>query len=182
MTSKPTHTNLYVLTGAPGTGKTAVLRHLATDVPWVAEPAREVLADERAKGGDATPEKNPRRFVDLLLQSSIAKYEAASGTHHSVLFDRGVPDCIAYAETFGIDAEACLDAAAIYRYNGQVMVMTPWEQIYTTDDERKMAFSSTIEFQRRIEGAYRRLGYSLVEVPRGSVEERAAFVKSVISS
>jgi predicted ATPase len=39
---------LQILTGAPGTGKTTVLRNLATDVLIVDEPAREVLAERRS--------------------------------------------------------------------------------------------------------------------------------------
>jgi predicted ATPase len=39
---------LQILTGAPGTGKTTVLRNLTTDVSIVDEPAREVLAEHRS--------------------------------------------------------------------------------------------------------------------------------------
>ena len=39
-----------------------------------------------------------------------------------------------------------------------------------------MTFDATIAFQRVLEHAYERAGYTLVEVPRGSVEDRVAFV------
>lgn len=58
------------------------------------EPAREVLAEQRASGGRGTWEQDASLFVNLLLQRSIEKYEAAHGSGQRVLFDRGIPDCV----------------------------------------------------------------------------------------
>ena len=84
----------HVLTGAPGSGKTAILDSIGTELLCVPEPAREIIAEQRAIGGDGTSDRNPSLFVDMLLQRSIEKHVAQSGTA-PVLFDRGVPDCIA---------------------------------------------------------------------------------------
>jgi predicted ATPase len=45
-----------------------------------------------------------------------------------------------------------------------------------------MTFAHTVEFQRFIELAYQICGYTLVEVPRGPVEERAAFVRNFLAN
>jgi len=173
-------TNLHIVTGAPGTGKTALLRSSRTAARTVAEPAREVLAQQRSVGGDSAWDRNPERFVELLLQSSIDKYEEARMWGGVVVFDRGIPDCIAYAELAGIDPTPSIEAATTYRYNRQVLVTRPWEEIYTTDDERKGTFADAVAFHRLIESAYDRAGYTLVEIPRGPVEDRAAYVRSFI--
>jgi predicted ATPase len=173
--------NLTVLTGAPGSGKTAILNALRDQIRCYDEPARQVLAEQRASGGDGTPEQNAAKFVDLLLRHSIANHTEARARSEPVLFDRGIPDCVAYAMLLGTDPAPSTQAAATYRYNPTVLVTRPWEEIYTTDDERKMTFAHTLEFQRWIELLYEASGYTLVEVPRSSIEQRAAFVRSVLA-
>ncbi|HET9941454.1 MAG TPA: AAA family ATPase [Candidatus Eisenbacteria bacterium] len=168
-------TRRIVVTGAPGTGKTAILSAI-TGIDIVPEPARIVLAEQRALDETGTPERDPRRFVELLLGRSIENHRNAKAGK-PVLFDRGVPDCIAYALLLGADPEPCIQATSRYRYEATVLVARPWAEIYTTDDERKMTFDATLEFQRLIEEAYLGAGYMLVEIPRGKLEERAAFVR-----
>ena len=98
------------------------------------------------------------------------------------MFDRGVPDCVAYATMLGIDPSPSIRAFDVYRYHPQVFVPAPWEQIYVVDDERTMSFADTLPFHTAILDAYRGAGYVLVEVPRGSAEHRAAFVRDRITS
>ena len=68
-----------------------------------------------------------------------------------------------------------------YRYHDQVLMLQPWEEIYTVDDERTMSFADTFPFHDALVDAYERTGYIMVEVPRGSVEHRAAFVRDSIT-
>ncbi len=58
--------------------------------------------------------------------------------------------------------------------------MRPWEEIYTTDDERTMTFDMVMGFQEVVEDVYGRLGYTLIEVPRVPIDERAAFVEAFV--
>ena len=48
---------LHILTGAPGSGKTAILEGLGDGVHTVGEPAREVIAVQRAVGAPAPPSR-----------------------------------------------------------------------------------------------------------------------------
>jgi len=142
----------------------------------VAEPAREILAEQRATGGTATAELDPARFVELLLERSIEKHRAASREAAPTMFDRAVPDCIAYAEQLEVDPEPSRLAAATIRYAPRILVLEPWEAIYTTDDERRMPFEATIPFHERIVSAYETLGYEAVIIPRVGLSDRVAFV------
>src|SRR6266540_2178162 len=89
--------NLFILTGAPGSGKTAILSRLRSEFRCVDEPAREVLAEQRATGGIGTWDQDRFLFVHLLLQRSIEKYQAGRRSGRTVVFDRGIPDCVVYA-------------------------------------------------------------------------------------
>lgn len=170
----------YVLTGAPGTGKSAVLACLRDDFALVAEPAREIIAEQRATGGTGTAQQDPSLFVELLLQRSIEKFTAASHAGHTTLFDRGIPDCIAYAIVLGVDAGGSIDACMTYRHHDEVLLFEPWEAIYTTDDERRMSFADTLAFHRVLVDAYEDAGYAFVRVPRSGIDERAAFVRRFV--
>jgi Predicted ATPase len=97
-----------------------------------------------------------------------------------VLLDRGVPDCVAYASLMGVDPTTSRLASQAYRYHGEVLLLEPWEKIYTVDEERTMSFAETLAFQEAIVQAYEGAGYAFVEVPRDSVEERAAFVREFV--
>jgi len=173
--------SLFILTGAPGSGKSAILDRLRDDIPCVDEPAREVLAEQRASGGRGTWEQDPPLFVSLLLQRSIEKHEAAMRSGRKVLFDRGVPDCLVYALRAGTALEPSLDAANDFRYAHDVLFLEPWSEIYTTDEERIMPFEDTRSFSASLRDVYVRSGYALVEVPQRPIDDRAAFVREFLS-
>ena len=167
---------LWILTGAPGSGKTAILEELRGTIQCVDEPARRVLSQQRASDGHGAPERDPARFVDLLLEVAIADHEAASLGEGPTLFDRGIPDCIAYAIHLGVDPGPSVLASNRYRYHDEVLILEPWEEIYATDDERTMSFADTVAFHATLEDAFDRFGYRRIAVPRGPVTARAAFV------
>ena len=154
--------DLYIVTGAPGSGKTAILDHVGAGIRCVGEPAREVLAEQRSVDGAGTPDRDASLFLDLLLQRSIDKHVAAQRWEGSVVFDRGIPDCIAYAVMLGVDPTPSVLASQRHRYNNQVLLLEPWEEIYVVDEERTMSFADTVPFHGALTDAYERAGYSLV--------------------
>lgn len=166
----------YILTGAPGSGKTTILRSLHETIRHVPEPAREILAEQRSANGRGTPDQDAALFLDLLLRRSIEKYDLAQTSDHPLLYDRGVPDCVGYAVRLGVDPAPAILAAAKYRYHPEVLVLEPWEAIYTTDDERRMSFADSVAFHENLLDGYRSAGYTLVPVPQGTVESRAVFI------
>ena len=171
--------NLLILTGAPGSGKTAILDRLAAGFQCVNEPAREVLAEQRATGGSGTWDQDPSLFVHLLLQRSIEKYEAARRSSETVIFDRGIPDCVVYAVRAGTDPTPSLSATSKFRYQPQVLFLEPWSDIYVTGDERTMSFDDTLFFSEALRDVYERSDYILVDIPRGSIDDRTAFVRDL---
>jgi predicted ATPase len=172
--------DLSILTGAPGSGKTAILDLLEPTVRCVREPARAIILEQRAIGGAGTSDRDPSLFVELLLQRSIEDHEGALQQGGLVVFDRGIPDCIAYAVELGVDPVPSVRASEVHRYRGEVLVLEPWEDIYVTDDERTMSFADTLRFHEALVDAYAGAGYALVQVPRLPVEDRATFVREFL--
>ncbi|HEU5224967.1 MAG TPA: ATP-binding protein [Actinomycetota bacterium] len=174
--------NLLILTGSPGSGKTAILGRLKGEFGCVDEPAREILAEQRATGGSGTWDQDSSLFVHLLLQRSIEKYVAARRSGETVIFDRGIPDCVVYAVRAGTDAAPSVAAVEAFRYQRDVLFLEPWSDIYTTDEERIMSFDDTVSFSAELRDVYERSDYTLVRVPQASIDERADFVREFIAS
>jgi predicted ATPase len=182
-TTKPgSTTGLLVITGPPGSGKTPIVDELgASGFTGVAEPAREVIAEQRALGGDGVWDRNPQLFLTLMLSRAVADFRRMSGAPGPVFFDRGIPDLIGYAELFGLDTSDAAKAAAAHRYHDPVFVLPSWPEIYVTDSERRMTFEAAEAFGDRVRRIYVELGYSVVEVPRDTVVARARFLLDALA-
>lgn len=169
-----------VITGAMGSGKSTVLQLLkAQGFNVVSEPAREILAEQRSIGDEGVPEQNPKLFTQLLLSRAIFQYKQQA-IHDIVIFDRGIPDNIAYAQLFNLDYLPASNAAKLYRYDTDVFIFPAWDKIYTTDDERIMSFEDAKAFGDSVQKIYTECGYNLIEVPRVSPEERVKFIREKI--
>ncbi len=169
--------NFFIVTGAPGVGKTSLIESLGKDFSVESEPAREVIAEQRATNGSGLWENDRKLFIDLLLTRSLEKYSQYS-QQQIVLFDRGIPDNIAYANSGAINNTDYVKASQDYRYNKYVFLLNPWEKIYGTDDERNMTFQEVEKFHQQIIKVYRELDYMFIEVPNGDVAERTSFVEN----
>jgi len=69
----------------------------------------------------------------------------------------------------------------VYRYQPHVLFLEPWSDIYETDEERIMSFDDTVSFGRTLRAVYERSGYTLVDVPRDSIADRATFVRMSVA-
>lgn len=168
---------LYILSGAMGAGKSTVLSRLRDHgIHCMPEPAREILAEQRLINGMGVPEKNADLFSMLMLSRSIHTYYENSSAEEPVIFDRGIPDIVAYARLFGLDDVPYRNAAMEFKYNATVFYFPAWEEIYTTDAERKMSFEQARVFGDDVRSVYKGLGYQIVEVPRFSLDERVQFI------
>ena len=150
-------------------------------IPCVPEPAREILAEQRRIHARGVPEKDPDLFCMLMLSRAIHSYQENSALEHPVVFDRGIPDMVAYARLFELDETPYRNAAQEFRYHRTVFYFPPWEEIYTTDSERKMSFEDAKGFGVVVRSIYETFGYQMLEVPRFSVEERVQFIRDRIA-
>ena len=173
--------HFFLLTGAFGSGKSTLLTHLQLrGIAGVVEPARPILAQQRAVLGIGLPDRDPRLFVELMFSRMLDAYQQNDPIHGPIVFDRGIRDILAYAALFGFEFPQGENAARLYRYNRTAFIAPPWEQIYCTDDERTASFSQAREFGQSVRAIYERFGYTLIDLPCVCVEERADFIASYL--
>jgi len=173
----------FVLTGAMGSGKSAILEQLITmGLKCVPEPARQILQEQRAISARGVPEIDRDLFTQLMLSRATSFYLENSATETPTIFDRGIPDMVAYAEIFGLDTKIYYNSATLYKYNPCVFWFKGWKDIYKPDEERKMDFQQAYEFGERVGEIYRELGYDVLQVPMLSIDQRAEFIYDKIQS
>lgn len=165
-----------IITGGPGTGKTALLRELALlGFATVEESARAVISERLTIG--LPPRPSPGEFAQEILRRDVLKYERSADATGWVFFDRGVIEALAMVNDVEPIPEPALAAMlGDYAVHPQVFILAPWPEIYTTDTERDHDFAHCVAVHESLCRWYVQCGYTLHEVPRGAVSERARHV------
>lgn len=177
------NSNLYVITGGPGVGKTSLITALREQgFLCVDEVARELIRKQVEIGGDGLPWKNRTRYATLMLEGSVKSYLEHAASESLLFFDRGIPDTLAYARLIGLpDTRFIEQSVAEYRYNPIVFMLPPWEEIYHTDRERKQSFREAMDTYYTMLMTYDTAGYTVAEVPKMPVPERVMFVTTLLT-
>ena len=174
--------NLFIVTGAPGAGKTTLINAAAqAGIRVGVEAARAIIQSQAAIDGPAHHFGNRMLFAELMLDRDIQTFQALTGGPLA-LCDRGIPELVCYCRDWGVLDDAHFQrAAALYRYNKTVFMAPPWREIFVTDSERIEGWEHAQRVHASLRDGYGELGYRIVELPKTSVDERLAFVKDVIA-
>ena len=174
-----------VITGGPGTGKTSVIRVLEEKGYFCFhEVVRDLTLEAKRNGNPDAFHTNPLAFVDdpfrfnqIILEARLRHFRAGDELNHQVVFyDRGIPDVLAYMRYFDqAFPEEFAAYCSLHRYD-EVIILPPWEDIYTRDEERLESFDQAMEIHQELLRMYSEFEYASLMVPRGSVEERANYI------
>jgi len=167
-----------VITGGPGTGKTMVINELINrNYKCMLEISRQVTLDAREKGIAQLFLTEPLLFSQMLLEGRIKQYiEAGKLDNKIVFFDRGIPDVHSYLDCNDTQyPDIYIESSEKYKYS-HVFLMPPWEEIYTADNERYETYEESLKIYHFIKKAYADLGYTIVEVPHGTINDRTNFI------
>lgn len=174
----------FIITGAPGAGKTAIIRHLELDgFSVVEEAATDVIAVAHARG-TAEPWMQPS-FIDDVANLQKDRQIRASYQPDEVQFhDRCVVCTAALAVYLGYACTPFLHTElerikeeAIYQR--RVFFVRNLGFI-TPSEARRISFDETVRFEKIHEDVYRDFGFELVSVEPGSLVERVTMVKAAI--
>jgi predicted ATPase len=176
----------FILTGAPGSGKTSILHALAAaGYAVVGEAATDVMT-QRLGMGDAEPWTDPR-FIERIaaLQRHRLDTPVPPGVTVQV-HDRSAVCTLALARYLGHPVPPLLaqEVARVSRgglFDRRVFFIRPIGFCQPTA-ARRISYAESLEFERVHEAEYRRLGLELVDIPAAAVAERAAAICAHIMS
>jgi predicted ATPase len=171
----------FILTGAPGAGKTAIIRQLEIDgFDVVEEAATDVIALARARGIDE-PWSDPA-FIDSIVDLQRSRQIRASRQPDEVQFhDRSAVCTAALAVYLGYPISHTL-SCELERIKTAVLFQ---ERIFfirnlgfvTPTEARRISFEDSLRFERIHENTYRSLGYEIVSIEPADVPNRVATIK-----
>jgi predicted ATPase len=174
----------FILTGAPGAGKTAIIRQLELDgFSVVEEAATDVISAQQLRG-ETRPWSDPL-FIDQVVRLQRERQIRASFQPDEIQFhDRSVVCTAALALYFGYSfsnfLEGELERVRKERvYEERVFFVRNLGFIAPTE-ARRISFEDALQFEKIHERAYQNFGFELVSVLPGTVAERVNMIKAAI--
>jgi predicted ATPase len=174
----------FIITGAPGAGKTAIIRQLELDgFSVVEEAATDVIAAAQDMG-TVDPWRHPS-FIDAIARLQKDRQIRASYQPDEVQFhDRSVVCTAALAIYLGHAFTPVL-AGELERVKSEAVYQ---QRVFfirnlgfvTATEARRITFEETVRFERIHEETYRGFGYELVSIEPGTIAERVRKIKAAI--
>jgi predicted ATPase len=175
----------FIITGAPGAGKTAIIRQLELDgFSVVEEAATDAIAAAQAQGV-AQPWADPS-FIDAVATLQRDREIRASYLPDEVQFhDRCTVCTAALAVYLGYSFSTFLTGElervkkeAIYQ--NRVFFIRNLGFI-TPTQARRITFEEAVRFEKIHEEIYRDFGFELFSVEPGNLAERVSVIKAAIT-
>lgn len=180
-----------VITGGPSTGKTSVIEQLEKEgYHCLHEVIRSMTSEEKNQGEKIEIVSNPivsvsdpLKFNLKILNARIEQFKTAQKANDKMFFfDRGIPDVLAYMDCFQQNYDALFNnACENFRYN-QIFLMPPWKEIHITDNERYESYEESLRIYDCLKNSYEKHAYDVTIVPKGSINERVAFIFEQINA
>ena len=167
-------TKRIVITGGPGSGKTALINYLEKEgYPVMHEISRDVILEAQKEGIEQLFLENPILFSEKLLEGRLKQFHEGKNCAAPVLFyDREMPDVTAYMDFVATHyPENFCETCNEYRYD-EIFVLPPWEEIYEQDNERYESFEQAEKIFHFLKNGYQNYGYKIHEVPVGTIKDR----------
>lgn len=169
-----------VFIGGPSSGKSTVINKLQNKgYKCMPEISREVTLQAQKEGIEQLFLSKPLLFSELLLKGREEQYIQANNCKENIVFfDRGIPSIYAYMRYLNTpfpDVFIEKSKACVYT---KVFQFLPWKDIYESDNERYENYEQSVKISKFLFEAYSELGYDIITVPFGTVEERCNFILS----
>jgi predicted ATPase len=159
-----------VISGCSGGGKSTLVAALAArGFQTFAEPGRDIVSDEAARGGTALPWIDPAAFAARIL--ALAATRHAQAREDPAFYDRSTEDALAWFARTGTPLPP--DAPTGLRYHPRVFLAPPWPALFTPDDARRHDLAAALAEYEALAAWYPARGYAVTLLPRLPVAARA---------
>lgn len=167
-------TKWCVITGAPCSGKTSVVRELHRRGHQVVnEVARLFINKELDKGRSLKEIKANVLFFERAILYLKLDIEKTLPVNKRIFFDRAVPDSIAYFIIEGLDPLEPLKRSRELKYQNIFL----FDRLQLEHDRvRAENDAKAAEIDFLLENAYHRLGYNVVRIPIMPVNQRTDYL------
>jgi predicted ATPase len=174
----------FIITGAPGAGKTAIIRQLELDgFSVVEEAASDVIAAAHARG-TAEPWKHPS-FIDAIARLQWDRQIRASYQPDEVQFHDRCAVCTAALAVWLRHRFSQLLSDELERLKREAVFQ---KRVFfirnlgfiAPSEARRISFEDAVRFEKIHEETYRGFGFELIFVERGNLTERVGFIKAAI--
>jgi predicted ATPase len=167
-------TNWCVITGAPSSGKTSVIKELAhRGFPIQGEVARELIEMSMNHGRSLEEiRSNVARLQKEILEMTLAR-EMALDVNAPVFMDRGLPDSITYFKLAGLDGLEATAMSHLFQYRA-IFIFDRLPLVKDAIRTENDAVAGRID--KMLEEDYTSVGYAPIRVPVMPVTERADFI------
>lgn len=174
----------FVITGAPGAGKTATIRQLELDGFGVVEEAATDVIAAAQVCGTAEPWRNPS-FIDAVVELQKARQIRTAYQPDDVQFhDRSVVCTAALAIYLGYQFSSFL-TSELERiqhekiYEKRVFFIQNLGFV-TPTEARRISFEETLRFEKIHEETYRKFGFELLPIAARDLLTRVSLIKAAI--
>lgn len=172
--------NPIIITGGPGAGKTSLIETLAKKGYATFEEVSRTLIEQQALlENGILPWHDLPGFAQLCLQH-MGEQKQQAYSHPVAFLDRAIPDICGYLAQAELPIEACYREAS-QGYHPQVFFCCPHQAIYVQDEVRPYPFEGAIAIHQALMAVYLQLGYQVVDVPWGTLEQRVEFIESALT-
>jgi len=171
-------TQKIALIGGPGTGKTTLINALKTKgYNCMEEISRQITLEAQEKGIEQLFLEDPLLFSEHLLLGRQKQFLEANAIEDGVVFfDRGIPDVVAYLDYLKTSYPNTFKTICSQHIYDKIFILKPWKAIYKQDNERYETFEQALILHNFLVKTYTDYGYSIIETPFGTVEERLDFI------
>jgi predicted ATPase len=167
-------TNWYVITGAPSSGKTAVIIALEQlGYPVVHEVARTYIDEELKRGKSIAQIKADILSFERYILYKKIEIEKSLSKDATVFLDRAVPDSIAYYILEGLSPDEPIKKSKRNRYKKIFLFeRLRFEKNGVRSENDKIA----AKLDHILKESYQMLGCEIINVPLISIDDRVDFI------
>ncbi len=167
--------NWYIITGAPCSGKTTLLKVLEKKGYKVIYEAARTLIDRELKKGKTLDEvrKNELEFQKKVLQFKI-DIEKSLPKKQLTFLERGIPDSISYFKIYGVKNDKRL--VSIIKKLSYKKVFLLESFAYQKDYARIEDIQQVKKIEEYLFDDYKKYGFNIIKVPKMTVGKRIDYI------